>query len=74
MRSPTYPGWCTRRPVRSAMFVIRDRHGVDFDVIPEELAVVIRQVLGLEMKNPNYSLLLSHKLVRKKRGPMLPTA
>lgn len=52
---------------RGLLFIIRDRHGVSFDVIPEELAVVIRQVLGVEMKNPNYSLLLNYKLVRKKK-------
>jgi len=58
----------TRRRLHQAglLFAIRDESGRDFDVIPEELAEVMRQVLNREMKEPNYELLLQHKLVRKK--------
>ncbi|HHX94878.1 MAG TPA: SAP domain-containing protein, partial [Clostridia bacterium] len=49
------------------LFSIRDEKGAVFDLIPEELASVMRLVLNLEIKNPNYSLLLKHKMVRKKQ-------
>jgi len=49
------------------LFSIRDEKGAVFDLIPEELAEVMRLVLNLEIKSPNYSLLLKHKMVRKKQ-------
>lgn len=48
------------------LFPIRDETGEDFDLIPEELAEVIKKTLGKEMKDPNYSILIRHKLVYKK--------
>ncbi|HHX27568.1 MAG TPA: hypothetical protein GX716_01020 [Firmicutes bacterium] len=48
------------------LFTVRDSEGIDLDVIPEELVVTIRLALGKEIKQPNYAILLKHKLVRKK--------
>lgn len=48
------------------LFPIRDDKGTDFDLIPEELAEVLKKALGKEMKEPNYSILIRHKLLYKK--------
>ncbi len=48
------------------LFSIRDDKGSDFDLIPEELAEVIKKSLGKEMKEPNYSILIRHKILCKK--------
>ncbi len=58
----------TRRYLQSCglLFSIRDSEGSDFDLIPEELAEVIKNALGKEMKEPNYSILVRHKLLYKK--------
>ena len=48
------------------LFSIRDEKGAEFDLIPEELAEVMKKALGKEMKEPNYSILIRHKLVYKK--------
>jgi len=48
------------------LFLIRDEKGNNFDMIPEELAKVMNQALNKEIKDPNYAILLRHKLVNKK--------
>ena len=48
------------------LFPIRLEEGTDMDVIPEELAEVMKKVLGIEIKEPNYNILIRHKLVCKK--------
>lgn len=48
------------------LFSIRDDGGSDFDLIPAELAEVIKETLGKEMKEPNYSILIRHKMLYKK--------
>lgn len=45
---------------------IRDESGIDYDLIPEEVAVGIRKVFQIEMRNFGYGELLLHKLVRSK--------
>jgi hypothetical protein len=57
-----------RRQLQSMglLFSIRDDKNSAYDVIPEELANVMRKIYGIEIKKPNYYLLLKHKLVRKK--------
>jgi hypothetical protein len=48
------------------LFPIRDKGGTDLDVIPEEIAEVIKKALGIEIKTPNYNILIRHKLIYKK--------
>lgn len=48
------------------LFPIRDEKGNDIDVIPEELAEVMNKALNKEIKYPNYSILIRHKLLFKK--------
>lgn len=45
---------------------VRGDDGVDRDVIPEELAVVLCNILGIELRREAYLELLDHKLLRKK--------
>lgn len=47
------------------LFAVRDDN-VDFDVIPDELALAIRQVLGIEIREYGYGELLKYKTVRNK--------
>ena len=51
---------------RGLLFSIRDHDGVDYDVIPSEVAATIAKVLQIEMRNYGYSQLLRHKAVRSK--------
>ncbi len=57
-----------RRALQAAglLFSIRNDDGTDFDVIPEEVALSIRRVLGIEIKRHGYRELLAHKCVRSK--------
>jgi hypothetical protein len=48
------------------LFAIRDNDGTDFDVIPSEIAKVISNILGVEMRDYGYSELLKYKAVRSK--------
>ena len=48
------------------LFSIRDTNGDDFDVIPEEIASVIRGIMGIEMREHGYKALLDCKFVRSK--------
>lgn len=47
------------------IFAVRD-DSVDFDVVPDEIAVVIRKVLGIEIREYGYSEMLKFKTVRSK--------
>jgi len=47
------------------LFAVRD-DAVDYDVIPEEIAVAIRKVMNLEIRNYGYSELLKYKAVKSK--------
>jgi hypothetical protein len=49
------------------LFPIRDEKGNDLDLIPEELASVMNEILEREIKTPNYSILIRNKLVYKKK-------
>lgn len=51
---------------RGLLFAIRDADGTDFDVIPSEIATVIANILGVEMRDYGYSELLKYKAVRSK--------
>ncbi|MCD6595222.1 hypothetical protein J7L68_06070 [bacterium] len=45
---------------------IKDDNRNTFDIIPEELAQIIREILGKEIRNEGYKLLLERKEIRKK--------
>ncbi len=46
------------------LFELRDNDGQDFVVIPEEVAEVAREVLGIEIRLPGYLAMLQDKRVR----------
>lgn len=48
------------------LFPIRDNEGTYLDVIPEELAKIIKKALGIEIKALNYNTLIRYKLIYKK--------
>lgn len=48
------------------IFSIRDSSGDDFDVVPEEIAATVREVLGVEMRDYGFREMLSTKYVRSK--------
>jgi hypothetical protein len=51
---------------KGVLFSIRDGEGVDFDVIPEEIAMALRKLLGLELRRHGYQELARSKFVRSK--------
>jgi len=52
---------------KGLLFAVRDADNTDYDVISDEVAVVLRQLLGLEMKEHGYRALLGIKYVRSKK-------
>ena len=52
---------------KGILFAIQHDDGEDVDVIPEELAVVMRRILGLEIRVDSYCELMAHKPLRKKK-------
>lgn len=49
------------------LFTIRDQQkGVDYDVIPEEVACCLRKLYNIEMRCPGYEKLISQKWVKNK--------
>lgn len=48
------------------VFSIRDNNGEDFDIIPSEIAQVLRGIFGLELRDHAYRALLDCKYVRSK--------
>ena len=49
------------------LFAIRHDNDIDVDLIPEELAVVMRHILGLELRTDSYhSLMTSYRPLRRK--------
>ncbi|MFW6188998.1 MAG: SAP domain-containing protein [Planctomycetota bacterium] len=48
------------------VFEVRDQTGEDLAVIPEEVAAVVRDTLGVEIRRPGYVELLQDKRVRLK--------
>lgn len=45
---------------------IRDSNGVDYDAIPNEVANVLREILGVDIKEASYVKLLESKYVKNK--------
>lgn len=52
---------------RGLIFAIRDNDKTDFDIIPEEVAYAIRDILNIEIRRHGYKELLSLKYVRSKQ-------
>lgn len=52
---------------RGLLFAIRDNDNTDYDVIPEEIAFSLRELLGIEIKKHGYEELLNTKFVRSKK-------
>ncbi len=48
------------------LFAVRDESNVDIDLIPEEIAVVLRRILGLELREDSYRSLMNYRLLRRK--------
>ncbi|MEZ5277870.1 MAG: SAP domain-containing protein [Opitutaceae bacterium] len=59
----------TRRllQTKGILFSIRNTDGTDFDLIPEEIAEVLRSILGIQIKRHGYSEMLAYKFVRSKK-------
>ncbi|MFC5050496.1 hypothetical protein ACFPK9_07715 [Rubritalea spongiae] len=57
-----------RKHLQSAGFltIVRDDDSNDFDVIPEEIAACLRQILDIEIRQHGYQELLKYKAVKKK--------
>jgi len=48
------------------LFSFRDANKTDYDIIPLEIAKIIRSIFKIEIKYHNYKLLLKYKAVKKK--------
>jgi hypothetical protein len=48
------------------LFQIRDERGICYDLLPEELAEVLKRIFEKSMRTDGYRILLSYKLFRKK--------
>lgn len=51
---------------KGLLFTFRDEDGVDYDVIPEELASVLRRLRGMEIRPSGYAVLLTYRLLRRR--------
>jgi hypothetical protein len=58
----------TRRilQAKGILFTIRNEDGRDLDVIPDEIAQVLREILGHRIRRYGYSQMLAYKAVRSK--------
>lgn len=45
---------------------IRDSYGIDYDIIPSEIAMVIRKLYNIELKTFGYKQLINHKYIKNK--------
>ena len=48
------------------LFAIRQDDGVDWDVIPEELASLLRNILGIELRTDSYREMMTYRPLRRK--------
>lgn len=51
---------------KGILFAIRNGDGVDYDVVPEEVALALRKIFGLELRRHGYQELIKSKFVRGK--------
>jgi hypothetical protein len=49
------------------LFTIRDADKENYDIIPEEIVKVLREILGIELKKHGYKDLIQHKIIRSKK-------
>ena len=58
-----------RRSLQSLglIFTIRNSDGKDFDIIPEEIALVFRKIFNIDIRKHAYDLLLQSKYVKTKQ-------
>lgn len=49
------------------LFTIRNSEGIDYDVIPEEIAKVYRKIFNIDIRRHAYDLLLNSKYVKSKQ-------
>ena len=49
------------------LFVVRDSQGNDYDIIPEEIASVLREYFKTDIKQFSYTKLLESKYIKKKQ-------
>ena len=56
-----------RRPLQGLglLFSVRQDGDVDLDVIPEEIAVMVRKMLGIEIRNECYAQLMEYRPLRR---------
>lgn len=52
---------------KGLLFEIRDNDGSDVDIIPEEIALVLRKIWNLELREENYTELLKSKYLKNKK-------
>ncbi len=52
---------------KGLVFPIRDSSGLDFDVIPSNIAASLREVMGIELKAYGYSEMLNYKVLKNKK-------
>ena len=53
--------------VQGLLFSVRDDDNTDFDIIPDEIAVVLRKLLGINIRDYGYGELLKSKHVKSKK-------
>jgi hypothetical protein len=51
---------------KGLLFAIKHDDDADVDIIPEELAVGMRRILGLELRTDSYRALLAYRLIRRR--------
>lgn len=52
--------------LKGLIISIRDSNGIDYDAIPSEVAEVLRNIFGVDIKEASYSKLLESKYVKNK--------
>ena len=48
------------------LFVVRDSQGNDYDIIPEEIVLILREYFNVDIKQFSYAKLLESKYIKKK--------
>ena len=51
---------------KGIVVAVRDSNGVDYDIIPEEVAHSLREIFGIDIKDSSFTILLDAKYVKSK--------
>ena len=51
---------------KGLLIAVRDSNNIDYDVIPKEIAVIIRKIFNIDIKESSYANLLESKYVKNK--------